>query len=359
MIKKSYFRTIGRVLAYITIAILICLLSNFLGIANVHATDNISYRLDKYGTKKFILSSSKSGDVTYSDNFTTRKFRLGFFQLQYPEGLFTPTSAFWSLSQITIPTNLLQGRDSIAFMVASDMGYYASASMQINGAWGQCSAISLPTGVTDEANTISFTSFVCNYDSSQLSSNADTTFNIYLPLTIYFKSGADSVLTKPHFYFGVDISIYSSSTGSVQDTIIQQTEELNEEQKKTNDKLDDLNDSITSTDTSGAEGSAGGFFSDFDDKDYGLSDIITMPLELIKGITSNSCTPLKLPIPFVNTDVTLPCMTSVYNEFFGDLLDIYQTITTGMIAYWICVNLFAMVKGFKNADSDNVEVLEL
>lgn len=128
---------------------------------------------------------------------------------------------------------------------------------------------------------------------------------------------------------------------------------------ETNEKLDDLNNNLTSTDTSGAEGAAGGFFDNFDDNDYGLSDVITMPLELIKKITNTSCTPLVLPIPFVNTNVTLPCMNTIYSQFFGNILTLYQTITTGMIAYWICINIFGMVKGFKDPDKDNVEVMEL
>lgn len=135
--------------------------------------------------------------------------------------------------------------------------------------------------------------------------------------------------------------------------------ELNDTQKETNNKLDDLNSNITSTDTNGAQNQANGFFSNFDDKDYGLSDVITMPLSIIKNITNTSCSPLVLPIPFVNTNVSLPCMYSIYQTYFGDILSIYQTITTGMIAYWVCINMFAMVKGFKDPENDNVEVMEL
>ena len=133
----------------------------------------------------------------------------------------------------------------------------------------------------------------------------------------------------------------------------------NQLQQETNDKLNDLNDNITNSDTSGAQNNANSFFSDFDSNDYGLTDVISMPLNVIKNITSSKCTPLSIPIPFVDTNVTLPCMNTIYSQFFGDVLTIYQTITTGMIAYWVCINIFAMVKGFKDPDSDNVEVMEL
>lgn len=103
---------------------------------------------------------------------------------------------------------------------------------------------------------------------------------------------------------------------------------------------------------------SGGFFDDFEDDDYGLSDIIVMPLETIKGITSSTCTPLKFPLPFVNQEVELPCMNTIYSQF-GPILSIYQTITFGMIAYWVCINIYAMVRNFKNPDSDEIEVMNL
>lgn len=128
---------------------------------------------------------------------------------------------------------------------------------------------------------------------------------------------------------------------------------------KTNDKLDDLNNNITDDNVSGASDSASGFFNDFEDNDYGLSDIITIPLSTIKTITNNSCTVLTLNIPFVNKTLTLPCMTTIYEEYFGNFLTIYQTISFGIISYWICVQIYAMVKGFKNPDKDEIEVLDL
>lgn len=128
---------------------------------------------------------------------------------------------------------------------------------------------------------------------------------------------------------------------------------------ETNDKLGDLNNTMNSSDTSGAEGQANGFFGNFKDDDYGLSDVITMPLSFINNISKATCSPLEIPLPFVSQNINLPCMMTVYQTYFGGFLTIYQTITTGMIAYWICINLFATVKGFKDPDSDNVEVMEL
>lgn len=128
----------------------------------------------------------------------------------------------------------------------------------------------------------------------------------------------------------------------------------------TNDKLDNLNGNLTDSDSSGATNDAGNFFSGFESEDFGLTSIITSPLNLIKSITSSTCSPLPLKVPFLeNQTLNLPCMTTIYKQHFGSFLTIYQTITFGIISYWVCVNIFAMVKGFKDPESDKVEVLDL
>ena len=127
----------------------------------------------------------------------------------------------------------------------------------------------------------------------------------------------------------------------------------------TNDKLDDLNDNLTDSDTTGATDSASDFFSGFTSNTFGLTSIITSPLNLIKSLTSKSCTPLNLTIPFVNKPLQLPCMSLIYSEHFSSFLTIYQTITFGITSYWICIRIFALVKDFKNPDRDEIEVMDL
>lgn len=138
-----------------------------------------------------------------------------------------------------------------------------------------------------------------------------------------------------------------------------EVQSMSEEQKQTNEKLDDLNDTLNNSDVSDAQGSANDFFDNFDTNDYGLSDIISMPLQFINKISSAKCSPIVVPLPFVDTNLTLPCMYDIYQKYFGSILSIYQTVTFGMIAYFICCDIFRMVKNFKDPDKDNVEVMDL
>lgn len=121
----------------------------------------------------------------------------------------------------------------------------------------------------------------------------------------------------------------------------------------------DTLDAITSSDISGAEGAFNEFFGNFETNDHGLFAIISTPLNFIKSFLNSVCTPLVLPLPFVDQEVTLPCMEYVYTKFFGNFFVAYQTITTGIVAYWVCVNVMRIVKDIKDSDKDTIEVLDL
>lgn len=171
-------------------------------------------------------------------------------------------------------------------------------------------------------------------------------FDVYIGGNFYNVGGTIAVT---NLTFREDVS--SDINSSIQDN----TTAVEEQTEATKEQTDTIKDS----DTSGAEEDAISFFGDFESDDFGLSSIITMPLQFIQGLSSSTCYSLNLPLPFVDTNVTLPCMTSIYQKYFGDFLTLYQIITTGFIAYGVCVNIFRLVQGFKNPDNDNVEVMEL
>lgn len=155
------------------------------------------------------------------------------------------------------------------------------------------------------------------------------------------------------------IASNQNSLSSQQQQILQQQQTIIAEQQKTTDAVNDVNDTLKDDNTQQAQDSAGGFFNDFTTDTHGLTSIITAPLSLISKITSASCSPLVIPLPFVDKDLTLPCMGAIYSTYFGSFLSIYQMITFGIVAYWVCVRIFNLVKDFKNPDHDEIEVLDL
>lgn len=127
-----------------------------------------------------------------------------------------------------------------------------------------------------------------------------------------------------------------------------------------NDSISGLNDSLNNDDSSGATSEASEFFNSFTTNTFGLTSIITAPLNLIQSLTSSTCSELHLPLPYLNNKyLDLPCMTSIYQTHFGAFFTMYQTITYGIIAYWVCVRIFNQVKDFKNPEHDEIEVVDL
>lgn len=156
-------------------------------------------------------------------------------------------------------------------------------------------------------------------------------------------------------YYSNDPFIYDSSL----DTIINNNNIINNSINDANNKLNDINGSINNSDTTGATNDANNFFNNFTTDLHGLTGIITAPLNAINSLTNKTCSPLVLPLPFVDKDLTLPCMRSIYDEHFGAFMTLYDTITFGIVSYWVCVRIFSFVKDFKNPEHDEIEVVDL
>lgn len=103
----------------------------------------------------------------------------------------------------------------------------------------------------------------------------------------------------------------------------------------------------------------GNIFQDFSSNTFGLTSIITVPLSLITSISSSTCTDLSIPLPYINSNLTLPCMFNIYQDTFGSFFTLYQIITFGIVSYWVIVRIWNLVKDFKNPDHDEIEVLDL
>jgi len=124
-----------------------------------------------------------------------------------------------------------------------------------------------------------------------------------------------------------------------------------------NTGINNINDSLTNSNIDNSVGSD--FFNNFSSQDFGLSQIITLPLTTIQSLANTSCVSLNIPIPFTNSTIPLPCMTQVYQTYIPTIFVIWQVVSFGIIAYFICIDIVHLVKGFKDPDSDKVEVLDL
>lgn len=125
------------------------------------------------------------------------------------------------------------------------------------------------------------------------------------------------------------------------------------------DSQQDINNTLNDSNVSSATSDASSFFGNFSSNSHGLSGIITAPLRLINSFTTATCSPLEFNLPFVGNHVTLPCMRPIYENYFGIFFSLWQLITTGLISYNICINLYGKIRNLQNPNNDRIEVLNL
>lgn len=100
-------------------------------------------------------------------------------------------------------------------------------------------------------------------------------------------------------------------------------------------------------------------FSDFNTTTYGIASVIALPITSIAKLTTATCSPVVLSLPFLNHDVTLECMTPIYAAKFGALWVLLQSLLTGVVAYGVTINSIALVKRLKDPEDDKIEVFSL
>ena len=300
-----------------------------------NATNNTNNIINNNNSNtESIINSNKETQQIIKDQFNT---------------CYTPINSIKSLKSTSITyieyflnkdidytkTIYLNFNSDIPFGNTSIIFYYASASAF--------------TAITANLNTSSSVSFTLTDE--QISLLSSSTGN-YPYLRFYRRSGNSLDFTTVTIS-NIALSNYNVAYDKYGTEIC--TNKLDEQ----TGAINNLNDSLNNSDSSGATSEASEFFSGFTTDTFGLTSIITAPLNLIGSITSSTCTPLGLPLPYVNKTLELPCMSSIYSQYFGSFFTLYQTITFGIIAYWVCVRIFNLVKDFKNPDHDEIEVLDL
>lgn len=97
-------------------------------------------------------------------------------------------------------------------------------------------------------------------------------------------------------------------------TMINQNQQIIDNSNKTNQNLEDIESSITSEEApnlDALEDSAGWL------PPGPVDSILNLPLSLFNNLSSalsNTCQPVQATLPFINTSITLPCISSLYEQ---------------------------------------------
>lgn len=125
----------------------------------------------------------------------------------------------------------------------------------------------------------------------------------------------------------------------------QKLDDVNKNQKETNKKIDDVKGAITSEDgpkLDGLNNSAGWLPAG------PLDSILNLPLSFLQNLFTNlskTCQPVILPLPFVNKNLELPCLNSIYSQIDGlsAWINTISVIASAFILFTYLINLYKWV----------------
>lgn len=387
----SVFRTFGRIIAYLLVGSLIALImsENHVKISDIFSL----------GVKKEFISVESDIKLASNDGFYVGSATYS----GGANGTYINTNLSSDGYWIIPDSNLTTGSKTLYFKFNGNKTFQTGASeyyVNIKFSYNRTE-----TSTTTESQyrcnihsnkyeSIDFTNdfpttdyewvpdyFTCNQHTSTTTTNSPS-----YSLTLYYTYGdndynyipCNAVSNAGDIYAfkcpvgssdirGLRISVGTTSTNAytlgfspTSRYYIDQQQQIIDNQQTQIQQQQQTQQTITNDNTDESQSTANSFFSGFTSNTHGLTGIISAPLTAIQSLTSKTCSPLVLPLPFMeNQNLTLPCMRAIYEEHFGDFMNLYDVIILGIVSYWIMVRVFAMVKDFKNPDHDEIEVVDL
>ena len=127
-------------------------------------------------------------------------------------------------------------------------------------------------------------------------------------------------------------------------TIINQNNTIINQNEQTNQELEDINSNLTDEtppNTDGLNGAAGWLPAG------PVDSLINLPLSFFNSISrdlGSSCKPVSLPLPYVNKNLTLPCMSTFYEGIkINSFMDWVGLIASGFILFSYLLKLYKWV----------------
>lgn len=369
------WKSIGRLLLPLSLSVLLCL--SF--VANCFAVTLDTSSLAASVQMSQGNSYSWTSNLVYNQTVT---FLRGVNSFRFTTPSFTPTGGVVSLHY---ETNIVavSGTNGIKTYEFVNLPFLNLTGCSFNGVYKNVTSWSVSTALTDWTGNDSiagwerprttltvyvdavFTGVTPNQSTTMVCTAGNANYDFLINTMdygskLYFEK---NVVNSEYFDDNSVSDALLQTQINQNNTIINQNNEIIAGQNQLNTDLNnnftDLNNNITDSDTSEQTDTLGAFFNNFDSDDFGLTSIITAPLNAIKSINLDSCQELVLDLPFVDDTLVLPCMTPIYQQHLGVFFTIYQTVIYGLLCYHILLNLYRMIHKMKDPDNDEIEVFDL
>ena len=94
-----------------------------------------------------------------------------------------------------------------------------------------------------------------------------------------------------------------------------------------------------------------------------LTHVVLEPINTILYAfdSGTTCTPITLTIPYLNDGqtITLPCMSSIYGQYFSGFITVFVMIIGGLYGYRTVMYILRTIKEVIDAENDKIEVIDL
>lgn len=356
MIKKvfnwsfgAFFRTIGRILAYLCIGFLLAIVCSKLGLNFGYIQVNAANAYD-WASSLPSLSRVEMRDCTGSNTCTTNVSLTndGLTTSNYERIMFTTSS------QYTIASN---GLAFATYYNSLKKGYLYTANFYICSSADITDATpTMYTSVYDSmgVNNMTYTSSV-SVNLSNQPGNGSQSFGRCRQYTGLFVPKKDndpwivlrlksSKAIKSYFQI---IATEVSELGIYTDTIKTIIEESNNDVKQAvtdvKEETKKTNDTITDTSSPDTEES----INEWSEKmiDNPLEAVVMLPLTIlnsIKNSLSGTCSALNVPVPFINENISIPCISTIFAQIEGvtEFWNSIGTIVSALMLYQYLIYLY-------------------
>lgn len=362
----AFFRTIGRIFAYLVIGVLILIIGAKSGLKLFLMPVNAATSgLDSYDYRFWPVSCSVQGrnctlgpssgflkDKAYYD-LSAQYSSILQFNLRTWGGTNTykanNTYTFRFTIQVEDKTTLVENMDDINKSVKFIEMYTATASSPSNATQDD---MNVDIKFTDSTGTTDKIYLYIKFSPSKDIKWWGVTFQVG-------KEGGNitdfpfSDMQKIRYINAV--VTYEEGVGAIID---KKTDEIIKGQDKIKDSVDKTNDTLNDDDTSEADSKINGFFNDFTDNSHGLSSIVTAPLNAVNSMLTTTCTAPSAT--YKGSTFSLPCGSILWEQEGASALKTFiNLIYGGLICYGIVKSLFKDVNDLKNPENDKVEVMNL
>lgn len=297
---NSFFRTLARIICYLVVGMLLCIILSKMG---------FKLSLFTLDVQADTIDVSVNGVNLYSKGDYYRSVAAGNVSLSFTDG-----ALYNDISEV--PKNYL-----LTFCVSDNAdfsSYYYDGNIPVNGGRGDFSfhLTNSPCKIK-ESHTQGKILYV--FGSNSVSSSVQGTNSTIINKWVLYQYGVVNWSLFSVFFVNEPISIDYSSDAIIttNNQIINQNNTIINNQGAIKDGIDNINSSLTdesAPNLDALDNTAGWLPAG------PLDSVLNLPLSLLNNLTTNmnkTCKPVSLPLPFLDKNLELPCLNSIYSQIEG------------------------------------------